>query len=309
MSLNESLEFLRTQSSTHTQYAHPEGNNINMWLGFKHIMYAAEVALLAHLRQAGVGIRTLFEEHGLVAEIVACDGRILHALKLDELLRTEIQPAPARRQAPGCLDFAVTHWVEREGKPLKAYSGHLRLRLRRDASLGFAPQTGHASALLPYITDQATDVAPRDMAQRADVGPSVSYEMQVPYYYCHGNERMKMSAYLRLMEQADAEFCAARGIPIVRLLDEQRWIPAVPSASVSLLGEVRMNDQLRITYGVVDIVKNFTYKSLFQCHVKRDGEWQPVAIGEIVHAYAEIKSRVDWSMVNFDDRVMAAITA
>jgi acyl-CoA thioesterase FadM len=309
MSLQPAIDYLHNSSTRYAQHTHPEGNNINMWLGFKHIMYAAEVALLEHLRRAGLGMRQLFEAHGLVAEIVQCEGRILHALKIDEEISTEVGLAPERRRTAGCLDFAVTHWVERGGRPLKAYSGHLRVRLRRDTSLGFAPVDRHDPELAPFVTDAAVDPAAPRVRPTPAGAPRHSFELRVPYYYCHGNERMKMSAYLRLMEQADAEFCAARGIPIVRLLDEQRWIPAVPCASVSIVGEARMDETLRVSYEVVDVVKSFTYRSAMHCHVKRGEAWVPVASGEIVHAYAEIHDRSAWGMVTFDERVMAAVAA
>ena len=62
-----------------------EGSNICTWIGFKHVMYVVEEAVLDHLRQSGLTPRRLFEEHGLGVEIVDSHARIMHALHMDDL--------------------------------------------------------------------------------------------------------------------------------------------------------------------------------------------------------------------------------
>lgn len=316
MNLQNPIAYLETATSSVPQYASSEGNNIMTWIGFKHIMYTGEQAMLEHFRRAGLGMRELFEKYGQVIEIVFSKGRILHALKLDELVTTEVSPAKKRRA--DCLGFEITMFVERDGKRIKTFAGVLRIVFRRDASLGIVPVTDVPLALAPYMRDQATDPVPQKPADGqaaaafeapADAAARFHYTMRIPYFYCHGNERLKMSGYLRIMEHADAAFCEAQGISINRLLQSKRWIPAVPSAEVSILAEAYLEEVLHVVYEVIDVVKDLTYKSMMNCYVVRDGQTVQVATGEIVHAYAEIHSRRDWSMVNFDAAVMQAIGA
>jgi len=311
MSFSQSIAFLENETTSVQQYAHPEGNNIMSWIGFKHIMYSAELALAEHMRRADMSMRRMFEDFGLVAEIVQCKGRILHAVKLDEPLITQVSASKRRRD--DCLNFDVRIFVNREGKPLKAYSGAIRLVFKQDESLGMDPlAVAHTDELRRLIASNAVD--PEAAGIPGNHSPQVEsaahqYTLRIPYYFCHGNERLKMSGYLRILEQADAEFCEARGISINDLLRDKRWIPAVPSAQMTILKEAFMEEDLQVTYRVIDVVKDFTYKCALDCHVYRDGQPIHVATGEIVHAYAEIHNRKDWGMVNFDTRVMAAIGA
>ena len=313
MTISQALQRIRTEPSTHQQMAHAEGNNIMTWIGFKHIMYLAEEAVLAHFREAGLGIRHLFEEHGLLLDIVANDGRILHALKLDESVTTTVKPrAP---DAAGVLRFDIAMNVERDGKSVKTYSGNVGLVLKRDRSLAMAAHDGDLGELAVLVAEKAVD--PRAAPEAPGAGapaasgaaPQLVWDFTIPYFYCHGNERIKMSGYLRLMEEADARFCAERGIDVCDLLLAKRWIPAVPSASVRIVAEAYMNERLRLVYEVADVIKSLLYKCTMHAYVERDGKQILVARGEIVHAYAEIHSRKDWGMVNFDAQVMTAIGA
>lgn len=308
MQLDQQIGYLESATTAVTQFANSEGNNIMTWIGFKHIMYAAEQSVLEHFRRSGLGIRDLFEQYGLLVEVVHNKGRILHALKLDEPVTVVVGPG---RQRPGAsLAFDITMFADRDGRRVKTYAGAVRVVLRRDASLGIAPVAQLPAALERLARDVAAEPAP-DSAAEAPVAdmPSLEYTMRIPYYYCHGNERLKMSGLLRIMEAADAEFCAQRGISIRRLLEERRWIPAVPSAEITILAEAGLEEDLLVRYQVVDVVKDLTYKSRLDCFVQRDGTRVHVATGVIVHAYAEIHSRRDWSMVSFDADVMQAIGA
>jgi len=300
------LQRLLRDTTSHDQFAYSEGNNIMTWIGFKHIMYLAEEAVLAHFRQLGLGIRCLFEEHGLLLEIVANEGRILHALKLDEPVTTTVTPKASGRA--DLLTFVIAMFVERDGKTLKTYSGVVCVVFKRDRSLGMVPGETGKGMLESYVTECACD--PRGGQGFASTGkPSLNWTFNIPYFYCHGNERLKMSGYLRLMEEADARFCTQQHIDVHALLQEKRWIPAVPSASVRILNEAYMNEELNLMYEVNDVIKSSLYKCRLTAQVWRRGERITVAEGEIVHAYAQILSRKDWSMVHFDLGVLTAIGA
>src|SRR3954451_18498922 len=81
-----------------------EGSNIATWIGFKHVNYLVEEAVLDHFRQLGTSARSLFEDHGVGFEIIDIDTRILHALHVDDEVDATVTPRPAR---DGALRYKV----------------------------------------------------------------------------------------------------------------------------------------------------------------------------------------------------------
>ena len=53
--------------------------------------------MLEAVRQTAPGAQALFEADGLGVDIVDSDARILHALHMDDVARTEVDPAAGRR--------------------------------------------------------------------------------------------------------------------------------------------------------------------------------------------------------------------
>ncbi|WP_347178141.1 aminotransferase class I/II-fold pyridoxal phosphate-dependent enzyme [Streptomyces sp. LX-29] len=316
-----------------------EGNNINTWIGFKHVNYMVEEAVLGHFRAAGLSSRTLFEEYGLGLDIARLDTRILNAFHLDESAVATVTPVGKGQE----LTFRVTlsksttsaegteaadgaDGAEAGGKGTKDVTAQVKVVLRREK----------------YV--DATNAVPRELSRfavnkiahaqperDAEVTPSqdwgitathrtdpllkeltegrnaIGWRWRIPYPYCHNNERLQMSGYLRLMEEAKDRFVADRGISIKTLLDERKWIPVVPRSRIEFLDEALMEEELYIVYSVEDVFKDFTYTSRMDCYVVRDGKLVPTATGTIVHGYAEIADRKNWSLVSFDDRVLAAL--
>lgn len=305
MKFSTELADLSEKTSEVTQFAHSEGNNVMSWIGFKHIMYLAEQALLTHFRASGLGFRRLFEEHGLLIEVVASQGRILHALKLDEEVQTVVKPGASGENG---LQFDIAMFVERGGKSIKTYSGKIRVILLADRALGMPALETDYGALAPYVADRvsfpASNVEGTDPAAKR-----LNWTVTIPYFYCHGNERLKMSGYLRYMEEADERFCEQQNIGVNKLLQERRWIPAVPSAKMQMLEAAYMGETLHIEYAVKDVIKSLLYSCTMNAYVDRGGDRIHVAAGEIVHGYAEVLSRKDWAMVNFDQEVMNALGA
>jgi acyl-CoA thioesterase FadM len=272
-----------------------EGSNIGVWLGFKHLNYMVEEAVLDHFRQYGYGPASLYEAHGLCLDLVDIDTRILHSVRMDDVAIADVRPA--RRQTSGGLNLAVTLLL---GDPeVKTVASKVRVVLRQDA-----PDVDVPADLRPFV-------APRigGTAEPAPAGDNVFvWKWRIPYFYCHFTERMQMSGYLRVMEEVVDRFLADRGVSIKTLLDEQRWIPAVPHSRITLLGEALMEEELVITFTVEEVFKRFTYTARMDCHVVRDGRVVPTATGRITHGYAKIDSRSDWGLITFDDRLTDALS-
>jgi acyl-CoA thioesterase FadM len=134
-----------------------------------------------------------------------------------------------------------------------------------------------------------------------------AWRWTIPYTYCHYNERLQMSGFLRLMEEAKDRFVRDRGISIKTLLDDRKWIPVVPRASLRIVDEALMEEDLYTVFTVAEVFKDFTYTARLDCYAARDGRLRPVAAGSIVHGYAVIDNRRDWRLVSFDQRVLDAL--
>ncbi|WP_327258004.1 acyl-CoA thioesterase [Streptomyces sp. NBC_01244] len=292
-----------------------EGSNICTWIGFKHVNYLVEEAVLNHLRRSGLLPGTVYETYGLCTDIVDIDTRILHAFHIDDVAVAEVKPH--RKAKDGEILLAVTLHVQRETL-LKAVTSTVRVQLRLDPRGG--GEKPAPAALAPYAVDtlHATPAwkveAPRvdlgadDLTKELTAGRNAfAWKFRIPYWYCHFTERIQMSGYLRLMEEAKDQLVASRGVSIKTLLDEQNWIPVVPHSRITILDEARMEEDLYVVITVENVFKGFTYDSRMDTYVVRDGELLHTATGQITHGYAVIENRADWSLVPFDDRMNAAL--
>ncbi|MFH8370241.1 hypothetical protein [Streptomyces sp. NPDC018031] len=304
-----------------------EGSNIGTWIGFKHINYLVEEAVLVHFDRAGWPSRRLYAEHGLACEFTGMDTRILHALHLDDQVEAEIAPARFRGERGDALTFKVTLRVDRDGAALKAATSKVRLSLRADPAAApgvpaaFRPFTvARLGEELPPVADPApeyTAAAERVLASGGDETAVLAaltagrnahaWKWNISYPYCHFTERLQLSGYLRLMEEAKDRFVRDRGISIKTLLDERKWIPACPASRVRIVDEALMEEDLYTVYAVELVFKDLTYTSRMDNYVHRDGRLRLVQSGTITHGYAEITGRGDWGLVPFDQRVLDAL--
>ncbi|WP_262700347.1 MULTISPECIES: thioesterase family protein [Streptomyces] len=304
-----------------------EGSNICTWIGFKHVNYLIEEAVLEHFRSAGMPARALFEDYGLGLDLVGLDTRILHALHMDDLVETRVEPAT--KDTDDVLRFRVTLTLERGGQRVKAATSKVAVSLRRGDFL--APEGEPPAELARFVvsrlgTGQAQSppaAVPADdralslgrgttgadpVLDQLTAGENAfGWKWRIPYPYCHFSERIQMSGYLRQMEEVVDLFLADRGISIKQLLEDRKWIPVVPHSAIHVLDEALMEEDLYTVYTVEDVFKDFTYTSRMDCYVVREGRLVRTATGTITHGYAEIESRHDWSLVTFDDRVLRAL--
>ncbi|MGH4032648.1 hypothetical protein ACQB60_27340 [Actinomycetota bacterium Odt1-20B] len=291
-----------------------EGSNICTWIGFKHVNYLVEEAVLDHFRQSGLPARALYEEHGLGLDLVLIDSRILHAFHMDDIAEAEV--VPWTKETDGTIGFKVTIRFERNGETLKAVTSKVRVSLRMDTYLEAA---GEIPPLLArFAVARLGDDLVREPAAAAPAEQEIldsltagrnayAWKWNIPYPYCHFTERIQMSGYLRLMEEGKDRFVADRGISIKTLLDDRRWIPVVPRSDIRILDEALMEEDLYTVFTVEEVFKDFTYTSRMDFYVLRDGNLVKTATGRIVHGYAVIENRRDWSLVSLDERVVDAI--
>jgi acyl-CoA thioesterase FadM len=316
---------LLLQPTTATLKPRFEGSNICTWIGFKHVMYCVEEAVLEHFREQNLAPRKLYEERGLCLEIVNSSVRILHALHMDDTVQIHVKPKTKPDDHE--LTLGIELMVERDGKALKALTGTVQVLFRLDDSV----VTAHAGAaigdprLSRYTVGRIHRGAPQSIpglnlsrspgvvspavrsALGADQSNSFIWKWHVPYFYCHFNDRLQHSGYLRLMEEVLDLFVADRGISIRTLLENKKWIPVVPAANLQILGEAMMEETIYTVFTVEDIFKDTTYKSRMDCYVERHGGLVHTASGHITHGYAVVDSRRGWSLVTLDREVVSAL--
>jgi acyl-CoA thioesterase FadM len=284
-----------------------EGLNINSWIGFKHINYLAEEAVLEHLRAAGWSPHSLFEDHGLCVELVDIDTRITTAIHTDDLVEAVVQQSSVESE----LAFAVKLFVQRGGERRKAAGSRVRVVLRTDDLFGRSDPL--PDGLEPFVTGRIARAEldrtpiPSDPAELTAGANAFVWRWRIPYFYCHFSERLQLSGYLRQLEEVVDLFLADRGVSIKRLLDEQRWIPLVTHSSITMLDEVVMEEDLYTVFTVENIFKNFNYTARMDTYVRRDGELRRTATGHITHAYGEILNRREIKVVEFDRRLRTAL--
>ena len=321
-----------TRSTIHPRI---EGNNICTWIGFKHVMYVVEEAVVNHFRQNDLRQRALYEKNGLCLEVVDSEARILHALHIDDEVTAEVDDDP-ETDVEGELRLLVALFVMRNAAPVKAVVCRVGVQFKEDDSpvtrdLAPMPLPQLAPITVKTIERQPTgdvsrfmnlDAKPLDLLDgRGAVnlddavaatlhelhGTSMVWAWRIPYFYCHYNERMKHSGYIRHLEEAEDLFLATNNISIRTMLHEKKWIPVVPTARAQILAEAFMEETLYTVYTLIDTYRDFTYTHAMNCYVLRDGKLVHTASGHITHGYARINNRADWSLVAFDDETKNSI--
>ncbi|WP_062214285.1 thioesterase family protein [Streptomyces sp. NBRC 109706] len=324
---------LLTRESTVSLRTRFEGSNICTWIGFKHINYLVEEAILYHFAEAGLPARGLHADHGLGVDLIDLDTRILHALYMDETVLARV--VPSQVDGADYISFSVSLNGERDGTDTKLITGRAKAVLRLDNFAEEAPEP--PAELAPFVSHRLNDPTARvpeapdlsgvDLAVentslsngRGTTGPdpvldlltagtnSFGWKWRIPYPYCHFSERLQMSSYLRQMEEVVDLFLADRGISVKSLLEERRWIPACPHSRIQILDEALMEEELYTVLTVENVFKDFTYTSRVDYYVVRDGKLLQTATGKVTHGYAKIDNRRDWNLVNFDERVSKAL--
>jgi hypothetical protein len=295
-----------------------EGANIGTIIGFKHVNFLVEQAVLDHFRAADLPVGALYEEHGLGVDVVSLDTRLQTALIVDDLVEAEV--VPVTKDGATEIAFKVTFWVTRDGEEKKAVTSSVRVALRDDPRV--TPREPVPAGLEPFVVDRlastgaqpATEVgaeaaADEDalLAQLVAGRNAFAWKYRVPYFYCHFFERMQMSGFLKQMEEVVDLFLADRGLAIKGLLDDCNWIPAVTHSKIRLLGETIMEEELYTVYEVESIFKDLLYTSKMDCYVVRDGRLVHTATGTITHAYGVVENGKHGHLVNFDERVRKAL--
>ncbi|OPF84602.1 hypothetical protein VT50_0200775 [Streptomyces antioxidans] len=306
-----------------------EGNNISYAIGFKHINYVAEAAVLNHFRLAGLPVGELYRRYGLGLEIVELRSRLGALLAVDDEVEAEV--TPATKADAGELTFQVGLFVLRDGQRVKCAGSTVRVLLRIDGHITASEEypaglarfaverlgTGDRRELAvtprPYggFTEGrgVTGTSDPVLAQLVGEDNAFGWRWRMPYFYCHFNERVQMSGFLRVMEEAEDLFLADRGLAIKEVLDGRGWIPVVTQSRIRLLDETVMEEELYTVYTIEDIFKSLLYTARMDCYVIRGGALVHTATGTITHGYLTEHAPNQWSMATLDEATIEALSS
>ncbi|MEV7131043.1 hypothetical protein [Streptomyces sp. NPDC093260] len=303
-----------------------EGNNISYAIGFKHINYVAEAAVLDHFRQAGLSVGDLYRRFGLGFDVVDIRSRLGALLAVDD--EVEAVVTPRTKEDADRFRFRVEQFVQRDGRRVRCADSTVVVALRVDghiaseepcpaglerfttARLGEGERLELAATPVPYggLTAGRGTTADPVLSELIGETNAFGWRWRVGYFYCHYNERVQMSGFLRIMEEVEDLFLADRGLAIKKVLDTRGWIPVVTQSRVEILDETVMEEELYTVYTVENIFKTLLYTTRMDCYVLRDGVLVKTATGTITHGYLQEVAPNRWEMAEFDEATVSALT-
>lgn len=304
-----------------------EGANIGTYIGFKHVNYLVEKAVIEHFRRQGLPVGGLYESYGLGFDLIDLEARLRGGVFVDDEATLEVRPVTGDDDT--AFRFKVAISVLRDGAPKKIVTASAAAVLRRDEDDRRLPGRVPAPAVLDRFTVAAIgapepgDAVPATGGEPLPSGGSTDrdpvldqllagrngygWKFRIPYPYVHFFSRMHMSSYLRQMEEAKHRFVDARGISIGSQLAERNWIPAVTHSRIEILGEALLEEELYTVYTVESIFKSLLYTARMDCYVVREGRLLQVATGVITHGYGVVEDGNQARVVSWDDRIDRAL--
>jgi acyl-CoA thioesterase FadM len=258
-------------------------------IGFKHLLYLVEEAVLQWFRHHGYGPHLLLREHGLALQVVDLSARLMRVLDIDDEVTAEVTMSQPGR-------FTVELSSTRDGDAVTVLRARATVELFGPAPL---PRSFLPSELLPLVTDSVvTRVAarrhnhriPRRLSAREVLAPQGSntfwWAWTARYLYCHYFDRVQHSGYIRALEEGVDRFLADSGLGIRSVLAERGWVPVVSKVHVQLLAAAHMDETIHTTL-TVEGVSERTYDIRMDCHAERGSELSHVATAAITHGYIQ----------------------
>ncbi|MEM8610944.1 MAG: hypothetical protein AAGF93_02920 [Cyanobacteria bacterium P01_H01_bin.105] len=313
-----------------------EGANIIDGIGFKHVTYMAEEAILQYFKAKELGIGMLYKTYGLGFEVVGSSIRIPKLVRLDDSVRIQLKPILASDSLEQA--FSIEMLVNSE----VAVSSTLKVLFRRVRDVPAAtdlpealkayvvsdidryPLNKSQDSLAMIASKQSNNIGSRDSSSLSrevtgvedaiiqTIAPkeenNFAWKWHIPYFYCHYSKWMQHSGYLRLIEEVVDLFLKARGISIWSMLESHAWIPFVSQAEVELWQDAFMEETIYTVYTVEKVVKDFLYTSRVDFYVVRGDKPIQTARGRITHGYARLSDNPEvFELARFDQKVLNAL--
>lgn len=221
-------------------------------------------------------------------------------LEVDDSVRAEVN-----RTRPG--RFAVRLTTERDGVPVTVLRGRITVALVQERYAEVAPCPAWLSELVVPAVRGPVPAPPRE--------DGFEWPWRVRYFHCHFSDRVQHAAYVGALEETVDRFLAEAGISVPRLLAERGWIPVVSRVGVRLLADARMDDVVRTTFTVDDVIGGRAFTGRMDCFApdsegeggEGDGGKRPVATASILHGYAISRGPGTGSLAQLDPPILRAL--
>ncbi len=273
------------------------GANIRTWIGFKHFMYLVEEAVLTWFRERGLGPQHLYHTYGLGLTVVDSSVLLPAVLDIDDEVEAQVSRLESGR-------FAVRLTVVRDGRTVAALRGKVTVALVAEEGAGgaAAPPRFLAPLVVPAAATEPDPPPPADGAH--------SWQWWVRYFHCHYSDRVQHGSHVQVLEEAVDRFLADRGLSVPRLLAERAWIPVVSRARVRLIADAHMDEEIRTTFTVLDVVKDRAFDGRMDSYVVGPGQAAPrhVATARILHGYAISEGEGAGTLAELDPQTVKALT-
>jgi acyl-CoA thioesterase FadM len=284
--------------------------NIRTWVGFKQFMCLAEEAVLGWFRDRGWGPQEIYHRYGLGWEVVDSSVQLPAVLELDDEVAAEVGwLGPGR--------FGVRLTVPRDGTVVPVLRGRVAVALVAERP-GPAGRPGGPAPAGPPVPDcLAPLVVPSVAAAAGPVEPPPApagpfdWRWRVRYFHCHYSDRVQHGSHVQALEEVVDRFLADRGLSVPRLLAERGWIPVVSRARVRLLADAHLDEQVRTTFAVAEIVKDRGFDGRMDSYVadpEHPDRPRHVATARILHGYAVSTGADAGRLAALDPDTVAALT-
>ncbi len=275
------------------------GANIRTWIGFKHFMSMAEEAVLTWFRERELGPQHLYHTYGLGLTVVDSSALLPAVLDIDDEVEAQVSRLESGR-------FGVRLTVVRDGRTVTALRGKITVALVDEEGAGGAEALPRF--LAPLVVPTAAAAAQPDPPPPAD--DAHSWLWRARYFHCHYSDRVQHGSHVQVLEEAVDRFLADRGLSVPRLLAERAWIPVVSRARVRLIADAHMDEEIRTTFTVSDVVKDRAFDGRMDSFAVSRGDAAPrhVATARILHGYAISAGEGAGALAELDAETVKALT-
>lgn len=285
-----------------------QGANIRTWVGFKHLMYLAEGALLEWFRCRGIGPQELYQNHALELEVLDSSAQFPGLVEADDaIMATAIHKASGK--------FAVQLRADRVAGEAVVVNANFQVALIGTSSPATAtdwPATLVApSAAAASGGGEVFAIPPGGEAAAAlqfRRPHALVWTWSARYFHCHFSDRVQHGTYIALLEEAVDRFVAARGISVGSILRRRGWIPVVSRARVRLIADAHMEEPIHTAFWLDETLKDLAYSACMECYVVRDGSLTQVAEGRVLHGYAAAGGDNAGKLMPLDAGMIEALT-
>lgn len=284
-----------------------EGANVENYIGFKHMTYLMEEAVISFLRDLYLSPNILYKKYGIKIIIKSLSIDILKAMNIDDFIEIDI-----------CTSMAINEFVVKayDNNRISFFKGKVGIDIEltnKNVELETLPKkvTDFLNGILETKTKESFIEKSIENNPISDLKmlykSAFIYSKRIPYYYCNYTKELHHSGYERIIEEAVDLFLEHKNLSIKSMLDKKSWIPVVSKSKVYLLNKVEIEDIVYIVFNVKNILFNRLYEAEIIFFKVIDNKLQEVAHGEISHGYSDIKDPQNPELVELDYETLKAL--